>query len=71
MAWCGRRPATPDGLPVIDRIPGLANLFLAGGHFRNGMLLAPATGKLLSDWILTDMPAPELAPFSATRFMIR
>ncbi|HEY3967704.1 MAG TPA: FAD-dependent oxidoreductase [Planctomycetaceae bacterium] len=68
LAWCGRRPATPDGLPVIDRIAGLDNLFLAGGHFRNGVLLAPATGKLLSDWILTDSPAPELAPFMAGRF---
>ena len=56
-AWCGRRPATPDGLPIIDRVPGFANLFLAGGHFRNGVLLAPATGKLLSDWIFADAPA--------------
>lgn len=67
-AWCGRRPTTPDGLPVIDRVPEFANLFLAGGHFRNGVLLATATGKLLSDWILTDTPARELAPFAATRF---
>jgi glycine oxidase len=67
-AWCGRRPATPDGLPIIDRAPGLANLFLASGHFRNGMLLAPATGKLLSEWIMTNAPAPELAPFAASRF---
>jgi glycine oxidase len=67
-AWCGRRPTTPDGLPVIDRAPGLANLYLACGHFRNGVLLAPATGKLLCDWIMADTCAPELAPFSATRF---
>ncbi len=68
LAWCGRRPTTPDGLPFIDRISGLDNLFLAGGHFRNGVLLAPATGKLLSDWIVADSPAPELAPFVTTRF---
>src|SRR5204863_7436266 len=42
-AWCGRRPTTPDGLPGIDRAPGFDNMFLACGHFRNGMLLAPAT----------------------------
>jgi glycine oxidase len=67
-AWCGRRPATPDGLPIIDRAAGFDNLFLACGHYRNGVLLAPATGKLLSEWILSDTPAPELAPFRAGRF---
>jgi glycine oxidase len=67
-AWCGRRPTTPDGLPIIDRAPGFDNLFLAAGHYRNGVLLAPATGKLLAEWILSDSPAPQLAPFTATRF---
>jgi glycine oxidase len=67
-SWCGRRPATPDGLPVIDRAPAIANLFLACGHFRNGVLLAPATGKLVSEWILTDVLAPELTPFAVGRF---
>lgn len=67
-AWCGRRPTTPDGLPVIDRAPGFDNLFLACGHFRNGVLLAPATGKLVSEWIATDAAPEELAPFQASRF---
>ena len=67
-AWCGRRPATADGLPVIDRAPGFDNLFLACGHFRNGVLLAPATGKLLSEWISTDTAPEELVPFKADRF---
>jgi glycine oxidase len=67
-AWCGRRPTTPDGLPVIDRAPGFDNLFLACGHFRNGVLLAPATGKLVSEWLSTDTAPDELAPFKADRF---
>jgi hydrogen cyanide synthase HcnC len=66
--WCGRRPTTPDGLPIIDRAAGFDNLFLACGHYRNGVLLAPATGKLLSEWILSDTPVAELAPFNASRF---
>jgi glycine/D-amino acid oxidase-like deaminating enzyme len=70
-AWCGRRPATPDGLPVIDRSSGLDNLFLACGHFRNGMLLAPATGKSLSDWICSDSRPLELEPFATGRFTNR
>jgi glycine/D-amino acid oxidase-like deaminating enzyme len=67
-AWCGRRPTTPDGLPVIDRAPGFDNLFLACGHYRNGVLLAPATGKLVSEWISTGTAPAELAPFKADRF---
>src|SRR5262245_19835380 len=67
-AWCGRRPTTPDGLPIIDRAAGFDNLFLACGHYRNGVLLAPATGKLLGEWILSGSPAPELAPFASSRF---
>ncbi len=64
-----RRPATPDGLPVIDRALGFDNLFSRHcGHFRNGVLLAPATGKLLSEWISTDTAPEELAPFNAGRF---
>lgn len=67
-SWCGRRPATPDGLPVIDRAAGFENLFLACGHHRNGVLLAPATGKLLTEWILSDARPEELSPFNANRF---
>jgi glycine/D-amino acid oxidase-like deaminating enzyme len=67
-AWCGRRPATPDGLPVIDRAAGFDNLFLACGHYRNGMLLGPATGKLLSEWVLSGTRPEILAPFAANRF---
>lgn len=70
-AWCGRRPATPDGLPVIDRAARLDSLFLACGHFRNGMLLAPATGKFVSDWICSESRPAELAPFGAERFATR
>jgi glycine oxidase len=66
-AWCGRRPATLDGLPLIDRAPGFDNLFLAAGHYRNGVLLAPATGKLLSEWILSGTQPELLAPFDAER----
>jgi glycine/D-amino acid oxidase-like deaminating enzyme len=67
-AWCGRRPTTPDGLPVIDKAPGFDNLFFACGHYRNGVLLAPATGKLVSEWISTGAAPAELAPFKAGRF---
>jgi len=66
-AWCGRRPMTPDGLPVIDHAPGCDNLFLACGHYRNGVLLAPATGKLLSEWIFSRTRPEDLSPFKSDR----
>src|SRR5262249_60573478 len=49
-AWAGLRPAAPDGLPVLGpaRLPGL---YLAAGHFRNGILLAPLTSLVLADAI--------------------
>jgi glycine oxidase len=69
-AWCGIRPGTPDGLPIIDRASAADNLWLASGHFRNGLLLAPATGKHLTDWIATGTTPDVLAPFRSNRFGI-
>ncbi len=65
-AWSGLRPATPDGLPVLGRgcLPGL---FLATGHFRNGILLAPVTAAALADEIAGGA-SRDLAPFSIERF---
>lgn len=67
-AWCGLRPATPDSLPIIDRVADCDNLWLSGGHFRNGVLLAPASGKLVAEWIATGRQPDDLRPFSASRF---
>jgi glycine oxidase len=48
--WCGLRPDTPDHLPLIGPTE-FAGLWLATGHYRNGILLAPATAQILGDWI--------------------
>jgi glycine oxidase len=66
--WAGLRPGSPDGLPIIGAMPGKANVFLACGHFRNGILLAPVTGRLVADLILGGRLDERLAPFSAERF---
>ena len=52
--WTGLRPGTPDGLPWIGPIEECPGLFVAAGHFRNGILLAPATGRLLREMILGE-----------------
>lgn len=63
--WAGLRPATPDGLPILGRTP-LENLFVATGHFRNGILLTPITAQLMADCILHGKEPPR--EFSLARF---
>jgi glycine oxidase len=67
-AWAGLRPGTPDGLPVLGAVAGVDGLVLATGHFRNGILLAPITARLLADLILDGRTTPLLAPFTFARF---
>jgi glycine oxidase len=48
--WAGLRPGSPEGIPVVGKIgvdKGINNLWINAGHFRNGLLLAPATNELL------------------------
>ncbi len=63
--WAGLRPATPDGLPILGSTP-LKNLFVATGHFRNGILLTPITAQLMADCLLNDKEPP--SEFSMGRF---
>jgi len=70
-AWCCWRPHHPDGLPVIDRVPELDNAWLTSGHYRTGILAAPATSELLVEWITTGRRPSRAAPFSASRFTDR
>jgi glycine oxidase len=64
--WAGLRPGTPDGLPFLGPTP-IEGLHLATGHYRNGILLAPATARLIANAIERDVLEP-LAPFSLGRF---
>jgi glycine oxidase len=59
--WAGFRPGTSDQLPMVGPHPQVAGLYLATGHFRNGILLAPATARLIADrirWGSSGDPAP-------------
>jgi len=67
-SWAGLRPGSPDGMPVIGRFPGKKNVFLATGHFRNGVLLAPVTGALVAELVLNGRTDRRLSPFSPQRF---
>ncbi len=68
LEWTGLRPYPADGLPVLGRVPGNERVFLATGHGRMGITLAPTTGRLLAEVILDGAAPPELEPFSVDRF---
>jgi glycine oxidase len=59
------RPATPDNGPLIGEWEGL---LIAGGHFRNGILLAPITAEAVAALLVGDPPPPEAVPFDPRRF---
>lgn len=66
--WCGWRPMTPDGLPIIDRLPHLNNVIIAAGHNKEGMSMAPGTGKLVAEMISSEKPHLDLSPYRIDRF---
>jgi glycine oxidase len=66
-SWAGLRPGTPDDLPILGptNIPGG---FVATGHFRNGILLAPVTAQIMAD-LIQGRPSPlDIGAFSPDRF---
>jgi glycine oxidase len=67
QTWSGLRPASPDDLPVIGPT-AVRGYFIAGGHYRNGILLAPATGHVIAQLVAGDECTLDLAPFSPQRF---
>ena len=67
--WAGLRPGTPDDLPVLGRDPRIAGVYYATGHYRNGILLAPVTARLITELIVDGESRYDLSSFSIARFM--
>jgi glycine oxidase len=65
--WAGLRPGTPDGLPILGATE-VEGLLIATGHYRNGILLAPITAKLIREWITRGKTEFDAAGFSPMRF---
>ena len=63
--WAGLRPTTPDKCPILGNTL-FDNVYLAGGYWRNGVLLAPKTGQLVGDLILNDGDMNQLSKEDAT-----
>ena len=66
--WRGPRPVTPDGLPVIGRVPGRDRVILATGHCMLGLSLGPVTGRLVAELAGGRAPSIDLAPLSPARW---
>jgi len=68
----GLRPASPDGLPIIGRLPGWENVYVATGHGPSGLQLGPYSGVLVAGLALGDSTPPpdqiDLTPFAPERF---
>jgi len=66
--WAGLRPFAADGLPILGSFPHVENLTLATAHYRNGILLAPITAKILAEKIAGGAHSDYLKIFSPHRF---
>lgn len=60
--WAGLRPGSPAGIPFIDEVAG-TRLFINAGHFRNGLVLAPAAAALGVALLLGEQPVLDPAPY--------
>ena len=65
--WSGLRPTTSDSLPILGPT-AVQGLYLATGHYRNGILLAPITGDLMADMIENQSIPSLMKPFLPDRF---
>jgi D-amino-acid dehydrogenase len=68
--WCGWRPMTPDGLPIIDRLPLFENVIIAAGHNMEGISMGPGTGKLISEMASDEKPHIDPSPYRIARFLL-
>ena len=64
-AWAGLRPGSTDGLPLLGQVE--ENVFVAAGHYRNGILLAPATARVMAQLLMEERPQIDLSAFSPCR----
>ena len=62
--WAGLRPGSPDGVPFIGELSSLPGLWLNVGHYRNGLVLAPASCRLLADLMGGRAPVIDPQPYA-------
>jgi glycine oxidase len=67
QSWAGLRPGTPDDLPILGPTD-IPHVFIATGHFRNGILLAPITAQIMADLVLGQPSPVDIGGFLPDRF---
>ncbi|QDU25735.1 Hydrogen cyanide synthase subunit HcnC precursor [Anatilimnocola aggregata] len=67
QTWAGLRPASFDGFPYLGAIPGVANAFVAAGHYRSGLYLSPGTAIVMAQLMCKEACSINLSPFSVGR----
>lgn len=65
--WSGLRPGAPSGLPYIGKAPEISGLYVNAGHFRNGVVLGPASARLLADLVAGRPPIVDPTPYNPGR----
>ncbi len=65
--WSGLRPGSPEGIPYIGLVPEFENLYLNAGQYRNGLVLAPASTRLLVDILLGQETIIPSSPYRVDR----
>jgi len=65
--WMGFRPGSPDGMPYLGPVDGHPGLWVATGHYRNGVALAPGTANLMSRWMMDEEPKLDMSDFRVNR----
>jgi D-amino-acid dehydrogenase len=66
--WMGRRPGTPDSLPVIGPSKTFSNVWYGFGHGHMGLTWGPTTGRLLAEMMTKQPSNMDLSPFRSDRF---
>lgn len=65
--WAGLRPGAPGGVPYIGEHPQVRGLFVCAGHYRNGIVLGPASARLATDLMLGRPPLLDPTPYALVR----
>jgi glycine oxidase len=63
----GLRPKPRKGRPVIGPLPGMEQVMVATGHYKNGVLMGPLTGQVVATWMLTGAPGRDMSCFGVRR----
>ncbi len=69
-AWMGFRPGSPDGLPFLGPVASMPGVWVASGHYRNGVALAPITAEVISRWIMEGDPGLPMDAFRVDREVV-